>query len=112
MWLWLAPFTLGPIGCATTPSSRALGWVPGAKRVTLRGSPTGRDLPMLQKLRDKTSGWIATAILGLLMIPFLFVIDNSYLGGIGANNGQGAGAAGLVEIGAVVVAGLFAVATP
>ncbi|WP_355582881.1 peptidyl-prolyl cis-trans isomerase [Xanthomonas cannabis] len=41
---------------------------------------------MLQKLRDKTSGWIATAILGLLMIPFLFVIDNSYLGGIGANN--------------------------
>ncbi|WP_234840576.1 SurA N-terminal domain-containing protein, partial [Xanthomonas perforans] len=47
----------------------------------MRGSPTGRDLPMLQKLRDKTSGWIATAILGLLMIPFLFVIDNSYLGG-------------------------------
>ncbi|MGV8960843.1 MAG: peptidyl-prolyl cis-trans isomerase [Stenotrophomonas sp.] len=41
---------------------------------------------MLQKLRDKTSGWIATAILGLLMIPFLFVIDNSYLGGVGANN--------------------------
>jgi peptidyl-prolyl cis-trans isomerase D len=41
---------------------------------------------MLQKLRDKTSGWIATAILGLLMIPFLFVVDNSYLGGVGANN--------------------------
>lgn len=41
---------------------------------------------MLQKLREKTSGWIATAILGLLMIPFLFVVDNSYLGGIGANN--------------------------
>ncbi|MEQ4573680.1 MAG: peptidyl-prolyl cis-trans isomerase [Gammaproteobacteria bacterium] len=41
---------------------------------------------MLQKLRDKTSGWIATAILGLLMIPFLFVIDNSYLGGVGAGN--------------------------
>ena len=41
---------------------------------------------MLQKLRDKTSGWIATVILGLLMIPFLFVIDNSYLGGVGANN--------------------------
>ncbi len=41
---------------------------------------------MLQKLRDKTSGWIATAILGLLMIPFLFVIDTSYLGGVGANN--------------------------
>lgn len=41
---------------------------------------------MLQKLRDKTSGWIATAILGLLMIPFLFVIDNRYLGGVGADN--------------------------
>lgn len=41
---------------------------------------------MLQKLREKTSGWIATAIIGLLMIPFLFVIDNSYLGGVGANN--------------------------
>ncbi len=43
-------------------------------------------LPMLQKLRDKTSGWIVTVILGLLMIPFLFVIDNSYLGGVGAQN--------------------------
>ena len=42
--------------------------------------------PMLQKLRDKTSGWIVTVILGLLMIPFLFVIDNSYLGGVGAQN--------------------------
>ncbi|PPT91925.1 peptidylprolyl isomerase [Xanthomonas theicola] len=41
---------------------------------------------MLQKLREKTSGWIATAIIGLLMIPFLFVIDGSYLGGVGANN--------------------------
>ena len=28
---------------------------------------------MLQKLRDKTSGWIATLILGLLIIPFAFV---------------------------------------
>lgn len=42
--------------------------------------------PMLQKLRDKTSGWIVTVILGLLMIPFLFVIDSSYLGGVGAQN--------------------------
>ncbi|WMJ68036.1 peptidyl-prolyl cis-trans isomerase [Stenotrophomonas sp. 24(2023)] len=41
---------------------------------------------MLQKLRDKTSGWIVTVILGLLMIPFLFVIDNSYLGGVGSQN--------------------------
>jgi len=41
---------------------------------------------MLQKLRDKTSGWIVTLIMGLLMIPFLFVIDSSYLGGVGANN--------------------------
>ncbi|MCD9087900.1 peptidylprolyl isomerase [Stenotrophomonas sp. SY1] len=41
---------------------------------------------MLQKLRDKTSGWIVTVIVGLLMIPFLFVIDNSYLGGVGSQN--------------------------
>jgi len=41
---------------------------------------------MLQKLRDKTSGWIVTVILGLLMIPFLFVIDSSYLGGVGSQN--------------------------
>lgn len=41
---------------------------------------------MLQKLRDGTSGWVATAIIVLLMIPFLFVIDQSYLGGVGANN--------------------------
>ena len=36
---------------------------------------------MLQTLRDKTSGWIATFILGLLMVPFVFVIDGRYLGG-------------------------------
>ncbi len=34
---------------------------------------------MLQKLRDKTSGWIATAILGLLVIPFAFFGMDSYL---------------------------------
>ena len=36
---------------------------------------------MLQKLRDKTSGWIATVILGLLIIPFAFVGIEQYLGG-------------------------------
>ena len=41
---------------------------------------------MLQKLRDRTSGWVATVIIALLMIPFLFVIDQRYLGGMGANN--------------------------
>ena len=41
---------------------------------------------MLQKLRDRSSGWAATVIIGLLMIPFLFVVDQSYLGGMGANN--------------------------
>ena len=41
---------------------------------------------MLQKLRERTSGWVATIIIALLMIPFLFVIDQSYLGGVGANN--------------------------
>lgn len=33
---------------------------------------------MLQKLRDKTTGWIATAVLGLLIIPFVFVGVNEY----------------------------------
>lgn len=36
---------------------------------------------MLQKLRDKTSGWIATLILGLLIIPFAFVGVNEYMTG-------------------------------
>ncbi len=34
---------------------------------------------MLQKLREKTSGWIATVILGLLIIPFAFFGMESYL---------------------------------
>ena len=34
---------------------------------------------MLQKLRDKTTGWIATAVLGLLIIPFAFVGVNEYM---------------------------------
>lgn len=33
---------------------------------------------MLQKLRDKTTGWIATAVLGLLIVPFVFVGVNEY----------------------------------
>ncbi|GAB3513978.1 peptidyl-prolyl cis-trans isomerase [Pseudoxanthomonas daejeonensis] len=41
---------------------------------------------MLQKLRDRTSGWVATIIIALLMVPFLFVIDQRYMGGMGANN--------------------------
>jgi len=41
---------------------------------------------MLQKLREGSSGWVATGIIVLLMIPFLFVIDQSYLSGVGANN--------------------------
>lgn len=40
---------------------------------------------MLQKLRDKTSGWIATAVLGLLIIPFAFVGVNEYMTGGGDN---------------------------
>ena len=36
---------------------------------------------MLQRLRDKTSGWIATVVLGLLIIPFAFVGVTDYLGG-------------------------------
>lgn len=34
---------------------------------------------MLQTLRDKTSGWIATVIIGLLIIPFAFVGLQDYL---------------------------------
>ncbi|MFT4178090.1 MAG: peptidyl-prolyl cis-trans isomerase [Thermomonas sp.] len=34
---------------------------------------------MLQTLRDKTSGWIATLILGLLIIPFAFFGMESYM---------------------------------
>ncbi len=36
---------------------------------------------MLQKLRDKTSGWIATVVLGLLIIPFAFLGVNEYVTG-------------------------------
>ena len=36
---------------------------------------------MLQKLRDKTSGWVASLILGLLIIPFAFVGVNEYMTG-------------------------------
>ena len=36
---------------------------------------------MLQKLRDKTSGWIATVVLGLIIVPFAFVGVNEYVGG-------------------------------
>jgi len=34
---------------------------------------------MLQKLREKTSGWIATVILGLLIVPFALLGINEYL---------------------------------
>lgn len=36
---------------------------------------------MLQTLRDKTSGWIATVVMGLLIVPFAFVGVNQYLSG-------------------------------
>ena len=34
---------------------------------------------MLQKLRDKTSGWIAGTVLGLLTIPFAFFGMEQYM---------------------------------
>ncbi|MFT3756669.1 MAG: SurA N-terminal domain-containing protein [Pseudoxanthomonas sp.] len=40
---------------------------------------------MLQNLRDKTSGWIATVVLGLLIIPFAFVGVSEYATG-GSDN--------------------------
>ena len=36
---------------------------------------------MLQSIRDKTSGWIAYLIIGLISIPFALWGINSYLGG-------------------------------
>ncbi|MFT4197300.1 MAG: SurA N-terminal domain-containing protein [Pseudoxanthomonas sp.] len=36
---------------------------------------------MLQTLREKTSGWIATLVMGLLIVPFAFVGVNQYLSG-------------------------------
>lgn len=41
---------------------------------------------MLQTLREKTSGWIATLIMGLLIIPFAFVGVNEYMTGGTAND--------------------------
>src|SRR5688500_18219704 len=41
---------------------------------------------MLQTLRDKTSGWIATVILGLLIIPFALVGLQDYLVQRGGNH--------------------------
>ena len=40
---------------------------------------------MLQALRDKSSGWVATVILGLLIIPFALFGINDYISG-GAQN--------------------------
>ncbi len=36
---------------------------------------------MLQTLREKTSGWIATVVMGLLIVPFAFVGVNEYMSG-------------------------------
>ena len=33
---------------------------------------------MLQTIREKTSGWVATVIIGLLIIPFAFFGVNNY----------------------------------
>lgn len=49
------------------------------RRAKLRGFVQARNRPMLQKLRDKTSGWIATVILGLLVVPFAFFGMEQYL---------------------------------
>ena len=36
---------------------------------------------MLQALRDKSSGWVATVVLGLLIIPFALFGINDYVSG-------------------------------
>jgi peptidyl-prolyl cis-trans isomerase D len=57
------------------PVGKACG---AAKRAKLPGFvPT--QPTMLQTLRDKTSGWIATVILGLLVVPFAFFGMEQYL---------------------------------
>lgn len=40
---------------------------------------------MLQALRDKSSGWVATVILGILIVPFALWGVNDYMGGRGDN---------------------------
>ncbi len=65
---------------------------------------------MLQKLREKTSGWIATAIIGLLVIPFLFVIDVRYIGGGEGRCSAVTGFADLVEVSTCFLANIFIVA--
>src|SRR5690606_28476324 len=50
-----------------------------ALRVDWAATFQGQSPPMLQKLRDKTSGWIAGTVLGLLTIPFAFFGMEQYL---------------------------------
>ncbi len=45
----------------------------------LGGSPIQLTGPMLQALRDKTSGWIAIAIVAVLAVPFAFFGMEQYL---------------------------------
>ena len=51
---------------------RAFRFRRGPLRVDWAATSDSRTAPMLQKLRDKTSGWIAGTVLGLLTIPFAF----------------------------------------
>ena len=48
-------------------------------RARLSGFPHRRVTHMLQTLRDKTSGWIATVVIGLLIIPIGFIGVQDYL---------------------------------
>jgi peptidyl-prolyl cis-trans isomerase D len=50
-----------------------------AKRAKLRGFAPTQAETMLQQLREKTTGWIATVILGLLVVPFAFFGMEQYL---------------------------------
>ena len=50
-----------------------------AKRAKLRGFAPTQVETMLQQLREKTTGWIATVILGLLVVPFAFFGMEQYL---------------------------------
>ena len=40
---------------------------------------------MLQALRDKSSGWVATVILGLLIVPFALFGVSDYMTGSSEN---------------------------
>lgn len=63
---------------AWEPTGRSRPATPARGAVNCTARPFAPDT-MLQTLRDKSSGWIATVILGLLIVPFAFFGMEQYL---------------------------------